>query len=890
MKNFELFPLSGRELPSQAIHNIAQTLAAVHWKADNIRLTGFRILGAWLISGLLANGENWLTLAGALDSPGSVQWSTSEVLPFVGRADPGAKGGSSAYINIPRGESSWLEATVTGPGTFDFWIREVKGRPLGGSPWNYWAITIDGVPVPMSGTSWPAISITGEGEHRIRFTFTNPTYNLLGDLASSVDEVSWAPLTPCAIDVAGGSNGLVWRTGKKPPAQGFLNTGRHSDPALHLTPGRRRSCWISTEVRGPCELIWDSSLDESNFAIYSQQLLQVDGMAVLPITPHSWRKMRLTLPKGTHTVRWSIRPIIAGSDRDDDFATWKLGGMKLIPGVSPLARALDCDAIHALETTDVSGRRSITSTGDGWIPNGPTSIQLFHPEYAGKFRATWRRNGLWTFRDGDGSNHLLEEPGNSDHELNGTLRPGEVIEWRHGLEQGWTITSPMLMSFRISENRPKDLAAAIESPVHIETKSWLGLPDPAAKTQDDSAWSMVNNSTDSHSAEFGLNGPSKVRFWWKSNGRGDLSVSLDGLVLPVAEPGKAWTQVEFSIGSPGPHQIRWKHRADDGTTLSTPGEAWLDGLKVTPETLTSLTEAATTGLTPVLENVSFTPRASLWQPVSYREPDGSWTSAARVSAGRSALRTLVTGPAVLEFRGRCFDPPDTQETSTNKVKSNDIIVPDPKPIDLEHLLAVDVDSENLMQISADSSREWKQGSVWIPEGVHEVNFRLRTRKEDLNGEFIVNATASKLQGWVDDVRIVSQSEHFTRWMTDHGLSDSSAKDADGDGESNFIEYALGTDPNDRHSKPPKMEMGFAADWSSKPGRVLWCPYLPAHSSAVLESSTDFKTWKTDAATMVRFPPLKSQIYISPSNSTRHAVAIPEGAATKFYRFRIPFAP
>ena len=300
-------------------------------------------------------------LAAALDAPATVTWKTSGEIPFTGRTDLDAKGETSAYVGLLPGETSWLEATVEGPGLFDFWLRKQAGIDLPGYLWNFWSLTIDGQPVAIHDTVWPALWITGAGQHRIRFTLRNTTDGINRQwLASGVDDVSWVPFKTTSLKIAGGLAGHSWKTGRTLPAVGLLDSGRDGEPAILLRPGQAAPSWLGLKLQGPCEISWDSALDETEWSTYAEHFLRVDGIDVTPLRPHPWQRMRLTLPAGNHSVRWltKLRRIPADSDPSHPqlaFAAWRLGGFAIQQGITPLARALDFSGLFALETGDSGG-------------------------------------------------------------------------------------------------------------------------------------------------------------------------------------------------------------------------------------------------------------------------------------------------------------------------------------------------------------------------------------------------------------------------------------------------------------------------------------------------------------------------------------------------------
>ena len=838
-------------------------------------------------------------LAAALDAPASVTWQTSSEIPFTGRTDLNSKGQTSAYVGLLPGESSWLEATVDGPGLFDFWLRKQVGIDLPGNLWNFWSLTIDGQPVAMHDTVWPALWITGPGPHRIRFTLRNPTDGISRQwLASGVDDVSWVPLKTTSLKSAGGLAGKSWKTGSTLPAVGLRDSGRDGDPAILLRPGQAAPSWVGLKLQGPCEISWDSALDETEWSAYSEHFLRVDGIKVVPIRPHPWQRMRLTLPAGYHSVRWLTKPrrIVGDSDSAHPqlaFAAWRLGGFAIQQGITPLARALDFSGLFAMETGDTGGQLVSVGNADAWQPGAATSLYFFDPRHAGKLTSVWGRPGIiagdWTYHDENGTRYpLWSESGAWQSHLT-SLAPGTAVRWSY-TPQIWqgapSRQPPLLKSIKFKATLAVPLANAIEAPRPLVADGWCGLIDRAAVANQTSAWSLLNQPGMTHSATLTVTGPAQVSFWWKASGPSTLRLSLDGGHLPVAEPGASWTKIEFAVGA-GDHLVHWTHVATAGAGFSTSGEARLDGLEIRKATPSSLTQATVIGAG--LDLTSAAPELKPWQPVAYQEANGAWTHAARAVGGSPVLRTAVTGPAILEFRGRCFEgfPSSPRAGSRSSVG---VIIGGGTQV-VGHVLAVEVGGVEKLRIPANPSGAWQNGAVHVPTGNHEVTFRLITLRSSLFGEVNTYATASTLQGWVDDLQLVSPASRYQTWAKNlpHALSGQDT-DADADGASNFLEYTFGTAPLDPTSRPPALVFGFVSQRFGGSYPELRIPYLPPHASGALESSTDLIHWQPESAPSLYFRRSLSPLSLYQSTSTYQSVAVPIVGPQKFYRLSMSAVP
>jgi hypothetical protein len=102
---------------------------------------------------------------------------------------------------------------------------------------------------------------------------------------------------------------------------------------------------------------------------------------------------------------------------------------------------------------------------------------------------------------------------------------------------------------------------------------------------------------------------------------------------------------------------------------------------------------------------------------------------------------MVTGPVVLEFRGRCFTEypvtPQPAVRASSRVNSViDIGGGGTNPVPIGHFLAVEVGGNEELRIGANATGAWQDGAVHVPEGQHEVTFRLMTRYRLFGGESI----------------------------------------------------------------------------------------------------------------------------------------------------------
>lgn len=823
----------------------------------------------------------------ALDSLPDVRWTTSAATPFTFNLDPGAHSGSSAGAAVPLGGEAWLEATVNGPGSFDFWLRPLADHEVPSNPWDFWSLSVDGVPVVISGTSWNEQWITGSGPHKIRLTLRNPQGSGLDFAGGAVDLVTWNPAPTLPLTQAAGLPKQKWKTDSRNPAAGFSNGGRDGAPALLMRTLHNRSSWVQTVVKGPCLLSWDSHLRFNSDAGDSQVSLFVNGSRVLRLSEHEWQRMRLTLPAGSHTLRWVTEPWdeeqpppVAGDPLAFD-AVWRLSGMTLVKGIGPLSDALDAPGIFALEIGDEGGSLVMEGGQDVWEIGTHAELYFFSPAKTGPLSLRWGRpdvpSGGLVQSDHEGSSETYSNSEAGWTEAIAMLAPGTHSRWTYDPESGET--PPYLDGALTPDLKARTLAQAIEAKASVTGNGWLGFDSPQAKVGKDLAWSLLKYTNQQNFALTTLKGPARVSFWWKKSAAGHLSLSVDGSVLPLPAPTGEWSQVEFDINA-GEHALAWSHSI--GSYESHP-QAWIDGLKSRKIPATSLAQAAAPSGDLELSSDMISGQIP-WHPVALLDSDGRWTRAARVASGRKTLSTTITGPAMLKLSARCFD--DFASTGTNSASNRVIItIPGDRVTRMSQHLSILVAGEEKARVDASTDGTWQELSVRIPEGAHEVSFRLMEVNRSFFSESVADSTNTGLQGWVTALQVESPENHHAAWGASHGLPAGSGElDPDGDGSSNRMEYLFGTDPLSAASMPPALQI-LPNPWvRNDPRLLLRIPFLPAHSTGILEMSRDLSHWEVSPETLRAYPRGSSFFFAPIDTPTHQGIELP-AEDRRYYRLR-----
>ena len=103
---------------------------------------------------------------------------------------------------IMHNQNSWMQTTVTGPGTFSFWWY--ASSEVNGGNWNdYLTFLIDGVQVDKIGgtsCSWTHCSYTlGAGSHTLKWNYLKNGSQDVGEDAGFVDQIVWEPVTTYTV-------------------------------------------------------------------------------------------------------------------------------------------------------------------------------------------------------------------------------------------------------------------------------------------------------------------------------------------------------------------------------------------------------------------------------------------------------------------------------------------------------------------------------------------------------------------------------------------------------------------------------------------------------------------------------------------------------------------
>jgi len=396
-------------------------------------------------------------------------------------------------------------------------------------------------------------------------------------------------------------------------------------------------------------------------------------------------------------------------------------------------------------------------------------------------------------------------------------------------------------------------------------------------------------------------GPGRLEFWWKvsSETNGDwLEFDVTGQTNRVS--GEVDWQPEIANVPPGTQTLTWRYYKNGATSRGLDA-GWLDQVSFQPQpwvlSLPIQTNRTTTELTTLMVTNSITDPSIPANVLTYQlanPPAGAvidsngvihWTPTKAQTHNAYPITTLVTANGVpgltasnsflVTVRGR-YDQIDLSDPYQ--------ALADPDGDGLSNLMkyAVGTDPRN----PADASAGMVVGIVVDGGSQHAgMRFKRRTNAAALQLQYVPEVSSDKRIWYSDsanvagvsvvpfdpqfdwvtvkDLRaITSNSPRFIRLRVMYDPAQALA-DSDGDGLSNLMEYALGTDPNNGADASAGIMVWTLKDSG---GRYLAMSFKQRADAAALELqyvpevSGDKQTWYSDSANVLVLSvmPLDSQ--------------------------------
>ena len=250
-----------------------------------------------------------VTLVTALDNP-SLTWTTGGNGNWAGQAEITHDGVDAAQSGIlGNNQTTWIETTVTGPGTLTFWWM-VSCEDAPDDTYDYLLLEVDGVETfRIDGeVSWQQKSvILGSGAHTLRWSYKKDYSELAGSDCGWVDQVvlNGDATLGSALD----NTSQTWATGGN-GSWGAQTVTTHDgvDAAQSGAISHNQITWMETTVTGPGALTfwWKVSCENDPSDNFDYLLFEVDGLEAYRIDGEvDWQQKSVSLSSGTHTLTWS---------------------------------------------------------------------------------------------------------------------------------------------------------------------------------------------------------------------------------------------------------------------------------------------------------------------------------------------------------------------------------------------------------------------------------------------------------------------------------------------------------------------------------------------------------------------------------------------------------
>jgi M6 family metalloprotease-like protein len=542
------------------------------------------------------------TIFAALPIPISVDmpplvWTTGGDSLWYGQSTTTHDGVDAAQSgDIADSQSVWAQTSVAGPGTLTFWWK-VSSE----AGYDYLRFFMDGVeqgtaPKISGAVDWQQVTVTiPVGNHTLRWTYAKDTSLSSGADAAWLDQVVFAPPLPLALDTPM----LTWATSGNANWAGQILTTHDGVDAAQSGPiahAQQSTTEISIAGAGSLTFWWKVSSEPG----YDNLRFYLDGVEQAGITGISgevdWQQKTLTVPVGTHTLRWTYSKDINGSVGAD--CAW-LDQVVFAPS---LPQALDTPALAWATSGNAAwaGQMLVTHDGVDAAQSGPiTHEQLCTIETTvtgpGLLTFWWKVSSeanydyLAFLMDGVEQTGIVGISGEVDWQQKSLLVPAgtHTLSWIYAKDYSRSAGSDAAWLDQVVF--APDLSQAVDSPTLLWASSghatWAGQ---MLITHDgvDAAQSGLITHDQQSITEILVAGAGTLTFWWKVSSEAGYDVLrffMDGVEQPGI-PGISgevdWQQKTFAVPV-GTHYLTWIY-SKDGSQSAGADAGWLDQVVFAP--------------------------------------------------------------------------------------------------------------------------------------------------------------------------------------------------------------------------------------------------------------------------------------------------------------------
>ena len=451
---------------------------------------------------LTANFAASIPLATALDGAG-LAWATSGDASWYGQTATKKSGASAAQNGaITHNQSSTLQTTVTGPGTFSFWWAV-------SSEANYDLLTFHVNDVEQASISGETISwaqrsvMLGSGTHTLKWVYAKDGSTSKGLDAGFVDKASWVPNTKT----------YTITTSSSPTAGGTTSGGgsKISGSTCTVTATPASGYAFSSWKAGSTVVSTSASY---SFTVTANRALTAVFTAAVSLPDFTVESLTLTPPAAT----------CGGT----------MTALIVVKNIGEVAGAVGWIDVWLDRATEPP----IGSEGDAWVELGVLAPGETH-----------------TF-----SHAFIVPPGA------GTKTYRVFVDSFNGSFESDESNNQRTATYTALTSIPLEIAVDNEGLAFMTggDASWVGQIATSYDGVD-AAQSGGIYDDETSTLQTTVTGPGTLRFWWKVSSEEDydwLLFSIDGVVQDSISGEQGWEQKEISIPA-GEHVLRWTYSKDE---------------------------------------------------------------------------------------------------------------------------------------------------------------------------------------------------------------------------------------------------------------------------------------------------------------------------------------